>query len=159
MQEEARVFPALFALLGRQPLRRVWTAQVGTDGPICLHMSGEPVALRPNHVSASLLAFLALHGGQAAAERVLEALRLPGSTVRARKQELSRAVGQLRDALGWPEAVSSAGGLLSLSNEVQWLAPLLPPPARADLFCEGRLDPWVLEWRLEHETSRFPAPF
>ena len=149
-QEEAWVFPALFALLELTVPRPVWNAQVSADGPITLTMGGEAMALPPCRVSASLLAFLVHHGGSVAAERALEALDLPGETVRARKKALSKAVAELRTLLGWPDSVLSAGGLLRLSGEPCWAALRTPALLRQDLFCEGRLDPWVTEWR-EHQ--------
>jgi tetratricopeptide (TPR) repeat protein len=153
-QEEAWVFPALFARLGQRALRPVWSAQISTDGPISLSMNGEQVPLFPQRASASLLAFLTYQGGSVSAERALEALDLPGKTVRARQQALSKVVAELRVLLGWPDSVISRGGLLHLSAEPCWNALELPPASRADLFCEGRLDPWVLLWR-EEQSPRF----
>ena len=150
-QEEAWVFPALFAPLKQTAPRPLWSAQVSADGPITLSMGGEAVALSPWRVSASLLAFLVYHGGSVAAERALEALDLSGETVRARQQALSKAVAELRTLLGWPDSVLSTGGLLSLSSEPCWDALRTPTAARHDLFCEGRLDPWVTEWREHHQ--------
>lgn len=38
------------------------------------------------------------------------------------------------------------GGLLALSEEVEWTL-VTPPPGRTDTFCEGLLDEWVVQWR------------
>ena len=157
--EEARVFPELFALLGLSSVRPAWTAEINADGPLQLTMSGEPVPLRPSRTSASLLAFLVFHQGQTSAERALEALDLPGKDVRARKQSLSKAVAELREVLGWPGAVLTSGGLLSLSRAVGWAPLQLPSQGRTDLFCEGRMDPWVEEWKSEHGTLIFSEFF
>ena len=155
--EEARVFPELFALLGLSSARPPWTAELSADGPLQVTMSGEPVPLRPSRVSSSLLAFLIFHQGQTSAERALEALDLPGKNVRARKQSLSKAVAELREVLGWPDAVLTSGGLLGLSRAVDWAPLRLPAPDRTDLFCEGRMDPWVELWKHEHDSRIFSA--
>jgi len=156
-QEEALVFPEVFALMGVRAVRPVWTARLDADGPLRLSMSGEPVALRPARASASLLAFLVHHRGKVTAERALEALELPGKDVRARKKALSKVVGELREVLGWPDAVRTVDGLLCLSDDVTWADLHLPPPERADLFCEGLVDPWIEEWKVEHDRRILPA--
>ncbi|WP_424950349.1 hypothetical protein [Deinococcus sp.] len=158
-QEEARVFPELFALLGLKSERPQWTAQLSADGPLSLTMSGGPVPLRSGRASASLLAFLVYHRGEVSAERALEALSLPGKDVRARKQQLSKAVAELREVLGWPGALRTTPGLLALSKDVTWVPLQVPPPERRDLFCEGRLDPWTEEWKSEHDSRRLSAAF
>jgi len=132
-------------------------ARLDADGPLRLSMSGEPVALRPARASASLLAFLVHHRGKVTAERALEALELPGKDVRARKKALSKVVGELREVLGWPDAVRTVDGLLCLSDDVTWADLHLPPPERADLFCEGLVDPWIEEWKVEHDRRILPA--
>ncbi|WP_216322741.1 tetratricopeptide repeat protein [Deinococcus aestuarii] len=152
---EAQVFPEVFTLVGRQPQSRVWTARLSADGPLRLKMNGRSVELSPVRPAASLLAFLVAHRGSAATERVLEALDLPGNGERQRRQALSRVVTELRAVLGWPGAVQSSGTLLTLSPEVCWEPLLLPPPEHADTFCEGRLDPWVVDWRSAHESLSF----
>lgn len=150
VREEARLFPELFALVGVEP---VWARPRGVvvaDGPIHLRLDGVVVPLAPHRHAASLLAFLVMNGGHSTSERVLEAIRLPGGSVRARKQELSRAVTELRDVLGWPDSVLTGGGLLRLTGDIDWGGVVYPPAERTDLFCEGRLDPWVLEWRQDN---------
>jgi tetratricopeptide (TPR) repeat protein len=157
-QEEARVFPALFGLLGRQSARPAWTARVCADGPVSLVMSGAAVPLAPERASASLLAFLMNCGGAATTERLLDALDLPGTDLRARKKALSKVVNELRQILGWPGAVLSRDGLVELSRDVHWAPLELPGGHRIDLFCEGRADPWVTEWRSEHLLLNFGEP-
>lgn len=147
-RQEAWIFPELFASLGPVEPPPPWEATVCTDGPVRVRMNGLLLGLRPHRPAAALMALLALHGGQVSAERALDALDLPGRTPRARRQELSRTVRELWEVLGWRGGVSSAHGLLRLSPDVRWHL-VLPPPAHTDTFCEGRLDPWIVDWRNE----------
>lgn len=138
---EAQVFPEVFALVGVQTRSPIWTARLSADGPLRLKMNGRPVGLSPVRPAASLLAFLLVHRGSAATERVLEALDLPGNGARQRRQALSRVVTELRAALGWPGAVQSSGALLTLSPEVGWEPLVLPPPRTRRLFLRGSSRP------------------
>lgn len=149
-EEQARLFPALLRLVGvTPPALPEWEAVVSTDGPVSVTMHGQPLPLRAARPEAALLALLVAQGGRLGRERLQDALDLPGRDENARRKELSRAVVALRGVLGWPGAVLANGNTVSLSGELRWTL-RSPPPERADLFCEGRLDPWVLEWRVEH---------
>lgn len=148
--ELARLFPDLFALVGVLALPPApWVAAVNADGPITVTMHGEPLPLRAARPEAALLVMLVEHGGRLARERLQEMLDLPGRDANARRKEFSRVVGALRAALGWPGSVVTVGGMVQLSRDVRW-GLTLPPPERADLFCEGRRDPWVLDWRIDN---------
>ncbi|GMA15579.1 hypothetical protein GCM10025871_19100 [Deinococcus metallilatus] len=147
--EMALLFPPLFALLDVTTRLPPWVAEVNADGPVTVRMHGEPLPLRAARPEAALLVMLVMHGGSLGRERLQEELDLPGRDENARRKELSRAVVALRAALGWPEAVTTGGSMVVLSDEVQWRLHL-PPPERADLFCEGRLDPWVNAWRIDN---------
>ncbi|MBB6100015.1 tetratricopeptide (TPR) repeat protein [Deinobacterium chartae] len=145
--EEARAFPALFALRDyavppAEPMR----VRVSADGAIRAWVNDVPVSLRPAALEASLLALLLWHGGSVSVERALDALDVPGSNERLRKQALSRAVVALRRALGWKTAVHADGQLLTLDPGVIWSALEVPTPQRAQDFCAGRFDRWVTEW-------------
>ncbi|MFC6663401.1 hypothetical protein [Deinococcus multiflagellatus] len=89
-----------------------------------------------------------------AVEKALAALDLPGRDERARRKTLSRVVGVLGEALGWPDAVRYDQGVLVLSPDLRWHLHR-PAPAQAELFCEGRYDPWITEWRDEHGPLRW----
>lgn len=148
-QEHARLFPALLGLIGVAPPQLpAWEAVVSTDGPVSVSMHGQTLPLRSSRPEAALLALLVSQGGSLGRERLQDALDLPGQSENARRKELSRAVASLRAVLGWPEAVQATGNTVSLSPDLRWTH-RLPPPERADLFCEGRFDPWVHDWRLE----------
>jgi len=152
--EQARLFPALFALVGvAAPALPAWEAVVSTDGPVGVTMHGQPLPLRPARPEAALLALLVAQGGRLGRERLQDALDLPGRDENARRKELSRAVVALRAVLGWPGAVLATGNTIRLSDELRWTL-RLPPPQRADLFCEGRFDRWVQEWRTEQLALR-----
>ncbi|WP_264777964.1 tetratricopeptide repeat protein [Deinococcus aetherius] len=156
--EVARLFPAAFALVGEEAIPPVpWTVRVSADGPVTAWMHGEALPLRPGRPAASLLALLLVRGGSVSRELALEALDLPGTGPDARRKELSRTLGELRDALGWPGAVTTDGQVIRLAPEPRWLPLELPPPERADVFCEGRLDEWVLDWRNEHGALTSPV--
>ncbi|SMB82029.1 hypothetical protein SAMN00790413_04819 [Deinococcus hopiensis KR-140] len=147
--ETARLFPALFALVDIHPVSPApWTAEVNAEGPVTVRMHGEALPLRPQRPEAALLVLL-LEGGTLRRERVQDALDLPGRDENARRKALSRVVGDLRDALGWPGAVQTGDGLLRLSTDLTWVLHT-PGPEQAESFCEGRLDPWLENWRLHH---------
>lgn len=148
--EMARLFPGLFELVGVLALAPPpWAATVNADGPVTVSMHGERLPLRPARPEATLLVMLVEHGGRLARERLQDVLDLPGRDANARRKAFSRVVGALRAALGWPGSVLTGGGMVSLSTEVQWHLHL-PPSSRADLYCEGRLDPWVTTWRIDN---------
>ena len=74
-----------------------------------------------------------------------------------RRKALSAAVAALRELLGWPGALTVDGGVLRLSDAPRWEEPTLPGPGWEDFFCEGRFDPWVLEWREERSLGGVPG--
>lgn len=148
--ETARLFPALFTLVGvRATSPAPWTAEVNAEGPVTVRMHGELLPLRPQRPEAALLVLLLLEGGALRRERVQDALDLPGRDENARRKALSRVVGDLREVLGWPGSVLTGDGLLRLSTELSWVLHT-PAPEQAEWFCEGRVDPWVEDWRLQH---------
>lgn len=150
VREEAWLFPELFRLWDVAPEWPQPRGVVVADGPIRLFLDRVQIPLAAHRHEAALLAFLAAQGGASTTDRVLEALRLPGKDRREQLKELSRAVRALAQTLGWREAVTNEGGLLHLTPEIAWDDLVYPPPERSDLFCEGRLDPWVIEWRQEN---------
>ncbi|GAA4020286.1 hypothetical protein GCM10022631_37490 [Deinococcus rubellus] len=156
-QQEADIFPKLFALLGIRAQRPTWEAVVYADGPVRVMMNGSLLPLKATRPAAALLALLLLNGNRVSSERALDAISLRGATPRARRQELSRAIQELRVALGWREALSAEQGVIALSPEVDWQPLVLPPPERAETFCEGRYDRWILEWRDEQQQLNFSA--
>ncbi|ALW88499.1 hypothetical protein [Deinococcus actinosclerus] len=133
-----------------------WTVRVSLAGPVRVWMSGDELPLRSTRPEAGLLALLVTAGGQVSRERALDALDLPGKTPTARRKALSAAVAALRELLGWPGALTVDGGVLRLSDAPRWEEPTLPGPGREDFFCEGRFDPWVLEWREERSLGGVP---
>lgn len=148
--EETRLMPELFALLGQRaspvpPMR----LHVSANGPVQASINNRALELRSNTPTASLLALLAWSGGSVAVQPVLDELTLVGRSARLRRQNLSRAVGELRAVLGWPEAVQTDGRMLKLDRFLH-LEPLALP-ARADHFCAGLDDPWISAWRENHD--------
>ncbi len=149
MRTLGRLFPEVYALRGVAIETPPWTVRCSLAGPVRIWMYDIELQLRSTRPAAGLLALLVTHGGRVSRERALDALDLPGRTPDARRKALSAAVAELREVLGWPESVAVQGGVLALSEEPVWLEPDYPAPGREDLFCEGRYDPWVLEWRSE----------
>lgn len=148
--EEARLFPDLFALIGvhaapAPPVR----VQVCADGPVRACLNDLPLPLPSASPAASLLALLAWHGGSVAVERILEWVTLPGRTPRLRRQNLSRALVDVRAVLGWPGAVQTDGRTLRFDDHLRCDA--LRLPVRAEDFCAGLEDEWVREWREQHD--------
>ncbi|CAM3600077.1 tetratricopeptide repeat protein [Deinococcus frigens] len=148
--QEAWVFPELFAQIGVVAPRPIWEAEVSVDGPVRVVMGGVEAPLKAHRPAASLLVFLLMGGGRVSVDRAVDALTLPGVTPRRQQQELSRTVRELWEALGWRDAVRIDGGLVCLSDEVVWRRLVFPLPERTEMFCEGRYDRWILEWRDEH---------
>ncbi|MDR6219405.1 hypothetical protein [Deinococcus soli (ex Cha et al. 2016)] len=134
-----------------------WTVRVSLAGPVRVWMSGDELPLRSTRPEAGLLALLVTAGGQVSRERALDALDLPGKTPTARRKALSAAVAALRELLGWPGALTVDRGVLRLSDAPRWEEPTLPGRGREDFFCEGRFDPWVLEWREERVLAEVPG--
>ncbi|PTA67252.1 hypothetical protein C8263_13135 [Deinococcus arcticus] len=149
MRTLGRLFPEVYALRGVTIETPPWTVRCSLAGPVRLWMYDIELQLRSTRPAAGLLALLVTHGGRVSRERALDALDLPGRTPDARRKALSAAVAELREVLGWPDSVVVRGGVLALSEEPTWLEPEYPGPGREDLFCEGRYDPWVVDWRSE----------
>ena len=156
--EEARLLPDLFGLIGvHVPPPPALRLQVNADGPVTASLNGRRVALRSTTPSASLLTLLAWHGGSVAVESVLEWVALEGQTLRRRRQNLSRALGELREVLGWPGAVQTDGRRLNVDGQVVCGPPSLP--ARAEDFCAGLNDRWIEEWREQHDELDLRTKF
>lgn len=151
--ELSLVFPDLFGLLGPLPTPPNWVVDIEARGPITVRMHRQKLELPPQSDAAALLVLLCMNAHSLARERVVETL-FPQATTAQRRQRLDRAVRQLRERLGWPEALRSDGQFVTLSSDPHWQLSL-PTPAQADLFCEGRRDEWILQWRQEH--SWFPV--
>lgn len=152
-----RLFPELY--LHGSKSEGVWqplgppTAQLNLAGPVQLSVGD--YALPLGRKSRGLLAYLLLEGGSASAESVAEALGLAEGAARTVQKRLSKVVTELRYQLGSPGAVHSAGGIVSLGEDLDWQPPILPPAARADRFCQGDFFPFVNRW-IELRELRFP---
>ncbi|WP_293915398.1 tetratricopeptide repeat protein [Deinococcus sp.] len=149
--EEMHLFPELFALIDqRSPPRQPMQLQVRADGPVRACLNGLLLEdLPPTRPAASLLALLVVRGGTLPVSQVLDEVTLSGQTLRARKQHLSKVLGELRDLLGWPGALSTDGRTLKLSSDLV-LAPLVVPEV-AEQFCAGLEDEWTQRWREDHD--------
>lgn len=154
VREEARVFPETLVAVGVVEATPEWWVDVNLDGPIRIVTATGPLLLR--RTEASLLAFLVMHQGSVSVERALEALDLGGGDLRRRKRQLNRVVQGLREGLGWPGAVEHTRALVTLSVEPpRWILRLPQDTARMDDFCEGSLDPWIIEYRSDMTMLNF----
>lgn len=154
VREEARVFQDTLAAAGVVEATPEWWIDVNLDGPVRVVTATGPVPLRP--IEASLLAFLAVHQGSVSVERALAALDLGGGDLRRQKRQLNRVVQGLREGLGWPGAVDHSRDLVTLSREPRWTTRVPQEATRLDTFCEGSLDPWIIDYRSDMIMRSFP---
>jgi tetratricopeptide (TPR) repeat protein len=150
--EEAMSFPELFAMHGVVVIKHPMTIRVNTDGPVQVWINQHKVAIKPTSSAMSLLVFLCLENGSTSIERVLEAMTFKTDLQAKKKKTLYATVEDLRNQLGWKQAIQIHANTLSLDPDplVQWDTLETPPPTRTETFCEGLYDPWIINWRDEH---------
>jgi tetratricopeptide (TPR) repeat protein len=148
-EEEATCFPELFGLIGVQARLEPMRVRVSADGPIRAWINGLSLDLNPKSLAASLLCLLVQEPAGLSFADALVSLEVPGATPAHRAKNLERAIGELRALLEWPASVQRVNRMLQLDSSplVQWLPLERPGDDRREAFCNGRLDPWVLEWR------------
>ncbi|MFC5847229.1 tetratricopeptide repeat protein [Deinococcus petrolearius] len=149
MREEAHAFAALFGLLppGRRPEPLPRPAQLHVH----LRVLGVPEVtvngrrVRLSALEVTLLAALVLDG-----DLTTESLIgvLDDRAARSRRlaaQRVSRVVGTLRTALGWPESVRHDAGTYLLDRSTCWTCDLVPEAPPVETFMRGVDLPWVTE--------------
>ena len=149
VREEAHAFAALFGLLppGRRPppLPRPEQTQVH------LRLLGVPEVtvngrrVRLGDLEVALLAALVLDG-DLTTESLTAVLddRAP-RTARLAGQRVSRVVGNLRTALGWPGSVRHDTGAYLLDRSAHWTHDLAQRQEPVETFMRGVHLPWVIE--------------
>jgi tetratricopeptide (TPR) repeat protein len=148
-RDERWCFPELFALVGedcaRLPPMRV---RVSMDGAVRVFINELELSPALRQRESSLVACLVEARGQLSAERLIDALELPGRNERLRSQTLHRVAKSLRDALGWDASVTveRSKRVYRLDKNIVWQS-TYPEPERSDAFCDGLHDRWVEEWR------------
>lgn len=128
-------------------------AQINLAGPVQLKVGDFEVPL--GRKTRGLLAYLVLEGGSTSAESAAGALGLDEGAARTVQKRLSKVVTQLRQQLGSPGTVQSVGGVIKLGADMDWPPPILPPPERAERFCQGDFFPFVNSW-IEQQSLSFP---
>ncbi len=147
VNEEQRSFSALFALIGqRAPPLLPMRVSVVTDGAVRVCIGDQPLASTPPRLAA-LLVCLIHHDQRLPMRQLTDLLTLPGSTPRQREQALSRAVTQLREYLGWDNAITAQHNVYALDRSVQWS---LEYPSSPERFCAELSNPWIDDWREAH---------
>ena len=153
--EEAQVFPELFALHKKQHTFQAMQIRINTDGAIQVFINNRPLPIKPLATSSSLLALLCLEHGKISVDRAIENLNPKESDPRNEnqyKRALYKTVDELREILGWKNAVCIQAKIISLETSpfVQWNELETPPSERTELFCEGHDNNWVRQWRETH---------
>lgn len=147
VSEERRGFGELFALIGERavPIRAMRVAVI-TDGAVRVCIGDQTLPATPPRLAA-LLTCLIHHDQRLPKRSLTDALTLPGRTPRQREQALSRAVTQLREYLGWDDAITAQRNAYALDQSVQWS---LEYPSDMERFCADLSDPWISDWREAH---------
>ncbi|NJK45071.1 MAG: hypothetical protein HC933_12995 [Pleurocapsa sp. SU_196_0] len=145
--EEQVCFPDLFKLVGvpRRSLHPM-RVRVNLDGGVRVFMNEHLEVKKCTPRAASLLAFMVCHGNAARDEALMDGLGEDGGVS---KKQLYNAADDLRDFLGWREAVQRQSNGFGLDSAVQWLVEL-PSTERTERFCDGSSDDWVRRWRMAH---------
>jgi tetratricopeptide (TPR) repeat protein len=123
-REESQLFPALFGLLdGKDVANQREFAQhrieVKADlTAICI--DGRTVMINPTVNFAQLLAVLLEQGGTLEMETLVQRI-WPQATLEQKRKQLWRTVQQLRDALGWQNAVVALKDAYQLDSSASWV--------------------------------------
>jgi tetratricopeptide (TPR) repeat protein len=126
-REELQAFPGLGALLKAmqydipKPLPRQQRMQVEIQarGGLRVLVNGRKIQLAITSRAAQVLVLLLEHDQQCSILKLIDILfgEQPRNLVRAKGKQISKAVRQLRDALGWEDSVTESDGVYSLNTE------------------------------------------
>jgi tetratricopeptide (TPR) repeat protein len=130
LREESRLFRDLFALLETDQTAVVQAIRVLERrvievirlDPLAVRINGQALAIRPTSKGAQLLRALLRSGGACDVDLLLNALwpeNLGSERDRKRKQ-LWQIVRDLRELLGWRDAIVALGGTYSLDPAADW---------------------------------------
>lgn len=152
-REEARCFPALFALLssGQRPLPLTrsprMVVEVQALGTLAVRVNGRPVPVRATGRPGEVLVYLLEHGNRAPTEMIVDALYPGPERQRGKSQALWNVVKALRTALGWEGSVRAVDGAYVLDPDTQWSYDVREAVARGTpvpAFLTGVYRPWAL---------------
>lgn len=123
-REESGIFPAVFGLLGllvtpstnalEHHLIEVHVERTS------IRIDGRTVPIKPNVNSTYLLSTLLEHGGTLGVEALAHIL-WPASGLERKRKQLWRTVQQLRDLLGWRNAVVALEAAYQLDPNADWM--------------------------------------
>jgi tetratricopeptide (TPR) repeat protein len=130
VREESRLFHDLFApcdddaLLTVPPMqtleRRV--VEITRHELVAVRINGRDIAIKPTSKAAQLLRMLFENNGRCSVESLLNSLwpELLESERNRKRKQLWQHVRDLRDVLGWRDAVVALGGAYALDANTQW---------------------------------------
>jgi tetratricopeptide (TPR) repeat protein len=126
-REEARCFPALFALAaaqGRHVLKPLIQSnnivvEVRAMGALRVLVNDRLIPIKSISRAGEVLVALLENGKEISTEQLANLL-YPRLGKRQGMQALSKQISTLRDALGWNKSLTSEGGITQLDPEVIW---------------------------------------
>jgi tetratricopeptide (TPR) repeat protein len=127
IREESRLFPELFALTAQDSVQPMETLErrvvkITPHDLVAVWVNGRNIAIKPTSKMAQLLRVLLNHDGRCSIKDLLNSLWpevIESKRDRKRKQ-LWQHVRDLRDVLGWPDAVMALGGAYALDPDAEW---------------------------------------
>lgn len=157
MREERKCFPELFALLGTArksvpavlPVTVQTVVRVRAGGSLRVEVNGRIVPISPAGMAGQILVLLL--EGEESVESLLLRLHpnLGALRRRAKAQQVSKYVTDLRRALGWEDSIKAVGGgIYRLDDAVTWQYDINEARAArqpVERFLDGVYADWVLE--------------
>lgn len=158
-REELRAFSGLNTLLVAMghdiptplPREERTRVEIYASGALRVLVNGRKIQLAPTSRAGQMLVLLLEHENQRHMLKLIDDLfnEQPRDQVRAKGKLVSKAVRQLRDALGWESSITESGGLYSLDTEqTDWhydVANALRDGKPISQFLEGVHTEWVIE--------------
>jgi tetratricopeptide (TPR) repeat protein len=121
-REESRIFPALFGLLEfpTMPSNALehHVIEVQADRT-SVRINGRTLTIKPNVNSTQLLSTLLEHGGTLDIQTLVQSI-WPGVALEHKRKQLWRTVQQLRECLGWRNAVVALEDAYQLDPNADW---------------------------------------
>ncbi len=168
VREELEVFPALRTLLQamnqpvsqRMPLNPGLKVEVFARGSLRIKVNGRPIHLEPTSRAGQVLVLLLHYRHERTIEELLEDFfpDTPQYLERGRRKKVSRAVVDLRRALGAEDSVQERNGSYRLSDEWQWVLDIREALDKGEMIgavMVGVDSDWVgvIKAKFEHENT------
>ncbi len=159
-KEESRAFPSLFALLETKQPRLKYISQTKVEvnalGVLQVKVNNRNVPITPTSRVGELLVFMLEQGGTASLEVLTDAL-FPEAFSDLEKDKARKAIWKLtrdlRQALGWQNAISALRGAYQLDRQAKWVYDAQDRNAKANGFLSGIYSNWVLETAREFNNA------